>query len=78
MWTWVWFLPVGAFHHMVSCGVLGWAILDNENETFAVRWSVTALVLSVAAWLAGMLVGRALLHELQMITKRVAHGFLNR
>ena len=65
LWTWAWLLPVGAFHHMVRCGILGWAVLDNENETFAVRWSVTALGLSVVVWLAGILVGRILLRAAQ-------------
>jgi hypothetical protein len=65
LWTWLWLLPVGAFHHMVRCGVLGWAILDGENEVFTVRWSVLGLVLSVAAWLVGGMVAWKLRRAIQ-------------
>lgn len=54
LWTWLWLLPVAGFHHMVRCGLLGWAILDAEGEAFEVRWSGWALVLSLAIWLAGV------------------------
>lgn len=41
------------FHHMYRCGVLGWAILDNENEVFEIRWTGLLLTVSVVIWLAG-------------------------
>ncbi|HQB46631.1 MAG TPA: hypothetical protein PLV85_23655, partial [Polyangiaceae bacterium] len=37
-WTWLWFFPLSGFHHMVRCGLLGWAILDWESGNLAFRW----------------------------------------
>lgn len=54
VWTWTWFFPVGGFHHMFRCGVLGWAVLDGENEALELRWSGTILAVSLACWLAGV------------------------
>ena len=61
-WTWLGLLPVGAFHHMVRFGVLGWGILDGEamNDAegggLAFRWSLGLLLLSVTAWLGAVLI----------------------
>lgn len=53
-WSWLWFLPVGGFHDMFRCGVLGWAILDNENAELEVRWSAVLLPISIVVWSAGI------------------------
>jgi hypothetical protein len=58
-WTWVWFLPIGGFHHMFRCGLLGWAILDWENPEFEMRWSASILAMSVSVWALGLFGGRA-------------------
>lgn len=50
---------------MLRCGVLGWAILDGENEEFTVRWSLPSLAFSVAAWLAGWMLAWLLRHAIQ-------------
>ena len=65
-WTWLWLLPVGAFHHMVRFGVLGWGVLDgeamNDGEGGGVtfRWSLALLLISVTAWLGAIVVARRL------------------
>ncbi len=58
LWTWLWLFPLSGFHHMYRCGLLGWAILDNEGEAFEVRWSAVLLALSLAFWLGGVLLLR--------------------
>jgi hypothetical protein len=51
VWTWLWFLPVAGFHHMYRCGLLGWAVLDEENGPLEIRWSLTLLLASAVLWL---------------------------
>lgn len=60
VWTWLWFLPVAGFHHLYRCGLLGWAIVDEENGPTEFRWSGPLLVASVVAWVAGLWAARAL------------------
>lgn len=55
-WTWLWFMPVAGFHHMFRCGLLGWAILDEENGPNDVRWSGALLALSVLGWSSAFVV----------------------
>jgi hypothetical protein len=54
LWTWLWLLPIAGFHHMMRCGLLGWAILDGEDGPIEVRWSGWTLIISLAIWLAGV------------------------
>ena len=57
IWSWFWFLPIAGFDHMFRCGVLGWAILDNEGDAVEMRWSALVLMISVGGWLGGISLG---------------------
>jgi hypothetical protein len=67
VWTWLCLLPVGAFHHLVRFGVLGWGTLDaeamndGEGGGLAFHWASGLLVSSLTAWLAGIFLARRLL-----------------
>ena len=67
VWTWFWLLPVGAFHHLVRFGVLGWGTLDGEGLNDAeggglfFSWSSELLIATLASWVAGIWVARAFL-----------------
>ena len=69
VWTWLWLLPVGAFHYLVRFGVLGWGTLDGEALHDAeggglfFHWEAGLLVASLASWVAGIWVARALLRQ---------------
>jgi hypothetical protein len=54
LWTSLWLLPIAGFHHMLRCGLLAWAIVDDEGEALEVRWSGWLLVVSLAIWVAGL------------------------
>ena len=70
VWTWLWLLPVGAFHYLVRFGVLGWGTLDGEGLNDAegglfFHWEAGLLIASLASWGAGLWVARLLLRRLR-------------
>lgn len=63
------FGPLGAFHHMIRFGALGYMVLDADSDgpfighvgDYGVRLSVAALVVTALLWLAAVGAAVALL-----------------